>query len=79
VYFLGLVASQRELFQVGRDLNAQTGNLSPLVAAGLFYLLLTVPLTHLVNYIDGRLRRGRPVSADDPASPANPASTQEMV
>lgn len=29
VYFLGLIASQRELFQVGRDLNAQTGNLSP--------------------------------------------------
>ena len=60
VYFLGLVASQRELFQVGRDLNAQTGNLSPLVAAGLFYLMLTIPLTHLVNYIDARLRRGRP-------------------
>ncbi|MGB8392008.1 ABC transporter substrate-binding protein/permease [Mycobacterium sp.] len=59
VYFLGLVAQQRELFQVGRDLNAQTGNLSPLVAAGVFYLMLTVPLTHLVNYIDNRLRRGR--------------------
>lgn len=59
VYFLGLVAGQRELFQVGRDLNAQTGSLSPLVAAGLFYLLLTIPLTHLVNYIDARLRRGR--------------------
>ena len=59
VYFLGLIAQQRELFQVGRDLNAQTGNLSPLVAAGLFYLILTIPLTHLVNYIDARLRRGR--------------------
>jgi polar amino acid transport system substrate-binding protein len=59
VYFLGLVAQQRELFQVGRDLNAQSGNLSPLVAAGLFYLMLTIPLTHLVNYIDMRLRRGR--------------------
>jgi polar amino acid transport system substrate-binding protein len=59
VYFLGLVANERELFQVGRDLNAQTGNLSPLVAAGVFYLLLTVPLTHLVNFIDARLRRGR--------------------
>lgn len=60
VYFLGLIASQRELFQVGRDLNAQTGNLSPLVAAGLFYLVLTVPLTHLVNYIDRRLSHGKP-------------------
>jgi polar amino acid transport system substrate-binding protein len=68
VYFLGLVAQERELFQVGRDLNAQTGNLSPLVAAGLFYLLLTIPLTHLVNYIDNRLRRGGP--AEDPDKPA---------
>ena len=59
VYFLGLVAQQRELFQVGRDLNAQTGNLSPLVAAGAFYLILTIPLTHLVNYIDTRLRAGQ--------------------
>lgn len=67
VYFLGLIASQRELFQVGRDLNAQTGNLSPLVAAGICYLILTVPLTHLVNYIDGRLRRGRTkLEPDDP-------------
>ncbi|NTY61677.1 ABC transporter substrate-binding protein/permease [Mycolicibacterium sphagni] len=77
VYFLGLVASQRELFQVGRDLNAQTGNLSPLVAAGLFYLLLTIPLTHLVNYIDGRLRRGRATVSEDPFDPNT--TTQEMV
>jgi polar amino acid transport system substrate-binding protein len=77
VYFLGLIASQRELFQVGRDLNAQTGNLSPLVAAGLFYLALTIPLTHLVNYIDARLRRGRtPTEAEDPMAPT---ATQEMV
>jgi polar amino acid transport system substrate-binding protein len=67
VYFLGLIAQQRELFQVGRDLNAQTGNLSPLVAAGLFYLILTIPLTHLVNYIDARLRRGR--GAREPDKP----------
>jgi polar amino acid transport system substrate-binding protein len=80
VYFLGLIASQRELFQVGRDLNAQTGNLSPLVAAGLFYLALTIPLTHLVNYIDARLRRGRAqTEPDDPLDPASPAATQEMV
>ncbi len=67
VYFLGLLASQRELFAVGRDLNAQTGNLSPLVAAGIMYLVLTIPLTHLVNYIDRRLRTGRPADVhDDP-------------
>jgi polar amino acid transport system substrate-binding protein len=76
VYFLGLVANQRELFQVGRDLNAQTGNLSPLVAAGLFYLLLTVPLTHLVNFIDARLRRGREPGAQDPLELS---TSQEMI
>lgn len=75
VYFLGLVANQRELFQVGRDLNAQTGNLSPLVAAGLFYLALTIPLTHLVNYIDARLRRGRRPDDEDPLVLA---TSQEM-
>src|SRR3954465_13570340 len=51
VYFLGLLVSQRELFRVGQDAAVNTGNLSPLVAAGLCYLALTVPLTHLVNYI----------------------------
>ncbi|MCV7171268.1 ABC transporter permease subunit [Mycobacterium manitobense] len=77
VYFLGLVANQRELFQVGRDLNAQTGNLSPLVAAGLLYLALTIPLTHLVNYVDNRLRRGRQARAEDPE--LSPAANQEMI
>jgi polar amino acid transport system substrate-binding protein len=76
VYFLGLVANQRELFQVGRDLNAQTGNLSPLVAAGLFYLLLTVPLTHLVSFIDTRLRRGREPGREDLLELS---TTQEMI
>ncbi|NKX87399.1 ABC transporter substrate-binding protein/permease [Nocardia coubleae] len=70
IYFLGLLASQRELFAVGRDLNAQTGNLSPLVAAGLMYLVLTIPLTHLVNYIDRRMRTGKPVPPVDPLEQA---------
>lgn len=59
IYFLGLLASQRELFRVGQDTAAQTGNLSPLLAAGVFYLILTIPLTHLVNFIDKRLRSGK--------------------
>lgn len=65
LYFLGLVAGQRELFQIGRDFNAQTGSLSPLVAAGVLYLALTIPLTHLVNVVDARLRRGRASEPDD--------------
>ncbi len=79
VYFLGLIAGQRELFQVGRDLNAQSGSLSPLVAAGLFYLMLTIPLTHLVNIIDNRLRRGRPsTEPEDAFELITTTSGQEM-
>lgn len=59
VYFLGLLVSERELFRVGQDAAVLTGNLSPLVMAGVFYLIITVPLTHLVNYFDHRFRAGR--------------------
>jgi polar amino acid transport system permease protein len=59
VYFLGLLASERELFRVGQDAAILSGNLSPLVLAGVFYLIITVPLTHLVNYFDNRFRTGR--------------------
>ena len=59
VYFLGLLASEREIFRVGQDQSVVTGNLSPLLLAGIFYLVITVPLTHLVNYVDNRLRSGR--------------------
>ncbi|HME16871.1 MAG TPA: ABC transporter substrate-binding protein/permease, partial [Mycobacterium sp.] len=79
VYFLGLIAGQRELFQVGRDFNAQTGSLSPLVAAGIFYLLLTIPLTHLVNLVDKRLRHGRAATEpEDPLDRIASTTSQEM-
>jgi polar amino acid transport system permease protein len=59
VYFLGLLASEREIFRVGQDQAVVTGNLSPLLLAGVFYLVITVPLTHVVNYIDNSLRAGK--------------------
>ena len=59
VYLLGLMTGQRELFRVGQDAAVLSGNLSPLMLAGLFYLVITVPLTHAVNYIDIRYRTGR--------------------
>ena len=62
VYFLGLLASERELFRVGQDQAVVSGNLSPLMLAGMFYLIITVPLTHVVNAIDRRLRAGRRVT-----------------
>jgi polar amino acid transport system permease protein/polar amino acid transport system substrate-binding protein len=65
VYFLGLLATQRDLFRIGQDAAANTGNESALVLAGLFYLVITVPLTHAVNAIDRRLREGRRADASD--------------
>ncbi|MBN7122149.1 amino acid ABC transporter permease [Erwinia billingiae] len=59
VYLLGLMVNERELFRVGQDAAVLTGNLSPLMLAGLFYLMITVPMTHLVNYVDARYRTGR--------------------
>jgi polar amino acid transport system permease protein len=59
VYVLGLLSDQRELFRIGQDAVVNTGSQSPLVATGIAYLLLTVPLTHFVNYFDRRLRSGR--------------------
>ncbi|MDQ0673529.1 MULTISPECIES: amino acid ABC transporter permease [Micrococcaceae] len=60
VFLLGLLATEREIFQIGKDAAATSGNLSPYVAAAIFYLVLTIPLTHFVNYIDHRLRTGKP-------------------
>jgi polar amino acid transport system permease protein len=66
VYFLGLLASQRDLFRIGQDYAANTGNESALLLAGLFYLAITVPLTHVVNYIDKRLRTGPRATVESP-------------
>ncbi|PYI69336.1 amino acid ABC transporter permease [Arthrobacter livingstonensis] len=59
IYLLGLLSSQREIFRIGNDAAANTGNLSPLVAAGVLYLILTIPLTHVVNFMDKRMREGK--------------------
>lgn len=66
VYFLGLLASQRELFRVGQDYAATTGNQSALLLAGLIYLVITIPMTHVVNAVDRRLREGRRADGADP-------------
>jgi polar amino acid transport system permease protein len=58
VYLLGLSAAQRELFTIGQDQDGATGGLTGLVAAGLVYLVITIPLTYAVNALDRRLREG---------------------
>jgi polar amino acid transport system permease protein len=71
VYILGLGIGQRELFFIAQEEVARTYNSSPLIAAGLCYLAITVPLTYFVNWLDRRLREGRPTAPlDDDLVPA---------
>jgi His/Glu/Gln/Arg/opine family amino acid ABC transporter permease subunit len=62
VYLLGLGLGQRELYFIAQERQAATYNSSALVAAGLCYLLLTIPLTYAVNRLDRRMREGRRAS-----------------
>ena len=55
VFLLGLTSSQREIFSIAQDAAINDANLSPLMAAGILYLLLTVPMTHLVNAWERRM------------------------
>ena len=59
VFLLGLTASQREMFALAKDGAINNANLSPLTAAGLIYLALTIPTTYAINAWDRRLRGGR--------------------
>jgi polar amino acid transport system permease protein len=63
VFIIGASVGQRELFRVGQNISQQTFIYSALVMAGLFYMSITIPLTRVVNYMDKRLREGRPVAA----------------
>jgi len=65
VYLLGLTAGQREMFAIAQDAATLNASLSPLVAAGLLYLAITVPMTYAVNAWERRLRDGR---KDNPAT-----------
>ena len=65
IFVIGLAAGERELFRVGQNLAQQTGNYSAVTAAAVFYLMITIPLTHTVNWLDKRLREGKQVQADE--------------
>jgi len=61
VFLLGLTTGQQELFAIAQDNSANSGNLSPFIAAAAIYLVITVPRTHAVNRVDRHLREGRVV------------------
>lgn len=55
VYLLGVTVSQYELAKFGREgLTAANAGLTPLVVAGLCYLIITVPLGQLSTYFERR-------------------------
>ncbi|MFC0039228.1 ABC transporter permease subunit [Actinomadura rayongensis] len=55
--FIGVSLGQRELAKFGQDLASEKGNTTPIVVAGLCYLLITIPLGHLARRLETR-RRG---------------------
>lgn len=74
VFVLGLSVGERELFRIGQSVAQRTTDYSAVVMAGLFYLGITIPLTHLVNLLDARLRAGKPAAAEElpvTAAPTN--------
>ncbi|MFG3475764.1 amino acid ABC transporter permease [Streptomyces sp. NPDC047980] len=59
VLFLGVTLSERELTKFGRDLASQTANSTPILVAGLCYLLVTIPLSLVVRRLEARTEKAR--------------------
>ncbi|MCX5242083.1 amino acid ABC transporter permease [Streptomyces prunicolor] len=52
VLFLGVTLEERELSKYGRDLASTTANSTPILVAGLCYLLVTIPLSFVVRRME---------------------------
>lgn len=59
LFVLGTTAETIEVTQFARDTVGRTFNATPLTAAALVYLAVTVPLTRLVGVMERRARRAR--------------------
>lgn len=59
LFIAGMALEARELTTFARDAVSSTSNSTPLVVAGLMYLVVTIPLTQLVAYMERRMRRSR--------------------
>lgn len=59
LFVIGMQPWQRELTTYSRDGLVQFGNATPLVIAALFYLIITLPLTRLVAYMERRTQAAR--------------------
>ncbi|CAL9405504.1 amino acid ABC transporter permease [Streptomyces sp. enrichment culture] len=54
VLFLGVTLEERELTKFGRDLASTTANSTPILVAGLCYLLVTIPLGFVVRRMEAK-------------------------
>lgn len=59
VYVLGLIKADFELTKYGRDLANTYANMTPLVIAGLLYLVITLPLSYLVRRLEAKAAKAR--------------------
>lgn len=59
LFIAGMALGQRELTTFARDGVSQYANATPLVAAALMYLIITLPLTQLVARLETRNNRSR--------------------
>lgn len=56
---LGVAIGQRELTTWGRTISNSIGNYSPLIAAAVCYLVITIPLTFLARYVERQTQADR--------------------
>ncbi len=56
---LGVAIGERELTTWGRTVSNSIGNYTPLVAAAVCYLVITIPLSQLVKYVERRTSAGQ--------------------
>ncbi|MBM6620157.1 amino acid ABC transporter permease [Micrococcaceae bacterium RIT802] len=59
LFIAGMALGDRELTTFARDSLSQTANATPLIMAGLMYLIITLPLTQLVAKLERHQNRGR--------------------
>ncbi|MFI9592060.1 amino acid ABC transporter permease [Nonomuraea sp. NPDC052265] len=59
VLFLGVSGEYVELAKFGNDLASQYANATPIMVAGVTYLIVTIPLGYLASRLEGRKRRSQ--------------------
>ncbi len=61
--FLGSTVAQQELTQFGRQQLNESRSLTPVLVAGLCYLIITIPLSQVSRRLEGRYGSAQPATA----------------